>query len=258
MGKVRFERDGAVGIITLADPPLNLVSPEMMSELDAAVSEAHDSDVRAVLVKADGDAFSAGANVDSMFQGRNPRSAHALISGAGRATMHAEQLPMPTICAVHGMCLAGGLEVALACDVIWAAEDATLGQIEAVIGAMPFGGGAQRLASCCGPYRAREIVYGGRMYTAQEFERWNIVSRVLPFSELHEKALKYAQRLAAGPTLAYAATKRTIREMLDSGVRASDAIIPDLSAPLFESADLKHGIESLLKNGPGQARFAGK
>ncbi len=258
MSTVRFERDGEVGIITLADPPLNLVSPEMMQSLEAAVSEAHDSDARAVLVQAEGDAFSAGANVDSMFQGRTPRSAHALISAAGRATLHAEQIPVPTICAVQGMCLAGGLEVALACDVIWAAEDAMLGQIEAVIGAMPFGGGAQRLVSCCGPYRAREIVYGGRPYTAAEFERWNIINRVLPADKLHEKALKYAHQLAAGPTLAYAATKRTIRTHLDNGLRAADQIIPELSAPLFETDDLKIGIESLLQNGPGKAQFIGK
>ena len=258
MSTVRFDRDGDVGIITLADPPLNLVSPEMMNALDDAVAQAHDSDVRAVLVQAEGDAFSAGANVDSMFQGRSARSAQALISAAGRATMHAEQLPVPTVCAVQGMCLAGGLEVALACDVIWAADDAILGQIEAVIGAMPFGGGAQRLTSCCGPYRAREIVYGGRTYSASEFERWNIINRVLPAQDLHAKALKYAHQLAAGPTCAHAATKRTIRTYLDSGLRSADQIIPELAAPLFDSDDLRLGIESLLQNGPGKAQFTGK
>ncbi len=258
MSTVRFERDSDVGIITLADPPLNLVSPEMMESLADALAQAHNSDVRALLLQAEGDAFSAGANVDSMFQGRSPRGAHALISAANRATLHAEQLPVPTVCAVQGMCLAGGLEVALACDIIWAAENAVLGQIEAVIGAMPFGGGAQRLASCCGPYRAREIVYGTRTYTAQQFEQWNIVSRVVPAADLHAKALKYAHQLAAGPTRAHAATKRTIRTYLDSGLRAADQIIPELAAPLFETDDLSIGIESLLQNGPGKAQFTGK
>ena len=118
MNKVRFERDGDVAVITLADPPLNMVSPQMMEELGDALSRAHDSDIRAVLLQAEGDAFCAGANVDSMFKERSARSAHALISEAGRATLHAEQLPVPTICAVQGMCLAGGLEVALAMDII--------------------------------------------------------------------------------------------------------------------------------------------
>lgn len=258
MSKVLYERDGDVGVITLNDPPLNLISPGMMAELEDALGQAHDSDVRAVLIKANGAAFSSGANVDSMFKDRSPRSAHALISDAGRATVHAEQLPVPTICAIHGMCLAGGLEVALACDTIWAAEDATIGQIEAVIGAMPFGGGAERLAACCGPNRAREIVFSGRMYSAADFERWNIVTRVLPAADLHAKALKFAHSLANGPTLAFAATKRTIRTYLDSGVRAADQIIPELSAPLFESEDLKNGIASLLKDGPGNAKFSGK
>lgn len=258
MTTVKMERDGDVAVITLADPPLNLVSPAVLADFDAVLSEVDEMDVRAAIVQAEGENFSAGANVVEMFQGRSPRSAHGLISGAGRALLHLEQLPFPTICAVQGICLAGGLEIALACDLIWVAEDAQLGQIEAVIGAIPFGGGAQRLASCCGPYRAREIVYGGRMYDPKEFERWNIVNRVLPSEDLHAKALKYAHQLAAGPTLAHGATKRVIRTYIDSGLRAADAIIPELSAPLFDSRDLAAGIESLMKNGPGKAVFEGK
>ena len=258
MSTVKIERDKDVAVITLANPPLNLISPEVLADFEVVMGQAHDMDVRAALIQADGENFSAGANVEEMFQGRSPRSAHALISAAGRALLHAEQLPFPTICAVQGMCLAGGLEIALAFDMIWVAEDAKLGQIEAVIGVIPFGGGAQRLASCCGPYRAREIVFGGRMYDPKDFERWNIVNRVLPAKDLHAKALKYAHQLASGPTLAHAATKRVIRTYIDSGLRAADAIIPELSAPLFDSRDVETGIASLLKNGPGHAVFEGK
>lgn len=258
MSKVNVERDGDVAVITLADPPMNFISPTMLEDFEAAMLELHTMDVRAALMRAEGDNFSAGANVDEMFKGRTPRGAHALISRANRATLHAEQLPFPTICAVQGLCIAGGLEVALSFDMIWAAEDAQLGQSEAVIGAMPFGGGAQRLVSCCGPYRAREIVYGGRLYAPKDFERWNIVNRVLPAADLHAKALKYAHQLAAGPTLAHAVTKRVIRTAIDSGLRPADLTIPELSAPLFDSDDLANGITSLLKNGPGHATFEGK
>ena len=258
MSTVNIERDGDVAIITLADPPLNLISPAMLADFETAVLQAHNMDVRAMLIRAEGDNFSAGANVEAMFKGRLPRSAHALISRAGRAMVHVEQLPFPTICAVQGMCLAGGLEIALACDMIWAAEDAQLGQIEAVIGAMPFGGGVQRLVSCCGPYRAREIVYGGRLYDPKDFERWNIVNRVVPAADLQAKAMKYTHQLAAGPTLAHAITKRVVRTAIDSGLRAADLSIPELSAPLFDSSDLVSGIASLLKNGPGKATFEGK
>ena len=258
MPKVTFERDGNVAIITLADPPLNLTSPTMAYEFETALLQAHDSDVRAALVRAEGDNFCAGANVEEMIQGQSVRSAYALVSRMGRVVLHAAQLPFPLICAIQGMCFGGGLEIALDCDLIWAADDAQIGQTEAVVGAVPWGGGAQRLTSCCGPYRAREIVFGGRVYTAQDFERWNIVNRVVPAADLQEKALKYAHKLAAGPTLAHAVTKRVIRTALDTGLHAADLTLPELSAQLFDSSDMENAVTSLLEHGPGNATFEGK
>lgn len=102
MSKVNVEQDGDVAIITLADPPLNLISPAMLEDFEAAMLQAHTMDVRAALFRAEGDNFSAGANVEAMFKGRSPRSAHSLIGRAGRAMLHAEQLPFPTVCSVQG------------------------------------------------------------------------------------------------------------------------------------------------------------
>jgi enoyl-CoA hydratase/carnithine racemase len=258
MPKARFEQDGDVGIITIADPPLNLVGPELIDDLEAALDRAQGAKLRAMLMRAEGPNFSAGAHVAELFQGRSAAEAHALLCRVGKLVCRAEQLPFPTLAAVQGLCLAAGLEIALASDLIWAADTAQLGLVEAVIGVTPLGGGTQRLAERAGPARARELVYGARIVDAASFERWNVVNRVVPAAELEKKSLEYAQRLAAGPTRAHAATKRVLRESLDHGIAAADQIIPDLAAPLFESEDMRGGITSLLEHGPGKAKFAGR
>lgn len=258
MSKARFDRDGDSGIITLADPPLNLVGPEIVEALEAAVDEAERAPIRALLLRAEGKNFSAGAHVGDMFQDVSRAEAHIRLRRFGRLLTRTEQLPFPTVAAVQGLCLAGGLEVALAADILWAGESAQLGLVEAVIGAIPFGGGAQRLAERAGPARAREIVMTGGFYDAASFERWNIVNRVVPDAELADKSLRFAHRLAAGPTRAHAASKRVIRAYLDDGIQAADRLLPDLAAPLFETADMQCGVASLLADGPGKATFQGR
>lgn len=258
MAKVRYERDGDVGIVTLADAPLNLITPELVDGLEQAIEAAAGASVRALLLRAEGENFSAGAQVAAMFQDRSAAEARALLGRVGRLLARSEELPFPTLAAVQGLCLAGGLEIALACDLLWAADSARLGLVEAVIGAIPFGGGAQRVAQRAGSARACEIVMGAGIYDAASFERWNIVNRVVPAAQLEEKSLRFAQRLAAGPTRAHAASKRVLRSFLDQGIRASDALLPELAAPLFETEDMQQGIVSLLEHGPGKARFSGR
>ena len=104
---------------------------------------------------------------------------------------------------MQGLCLTAGLELSLACDMIWAAESAQFGLVEAVIGLTPLMGGTQRIAERAGPARARELVMSGGLCDAATLERWNVVNRVLPDEELAEKSLRFAQRLAAGPTSAH-------------------------------------------------------
>ena len=105
-------------------------------------------------------------------------------------------MPVPTVAAVHGLCLAAGLEVALTADLIWAAEGAQLGLVEAVIGATPFGGGTQRLVARAGAGRAAEAVLTGRPYPAQTMLEWGVVNRVVPDAELHDEGARV--RRAAG------------------------------------------------------------
>ena len=257
MAKARFQLDGDLGEVVIADPPLNLFDLELAGDLASATDEAYGSSARAILLRAEGDNFSAGANVE-MFLGRDEASARELIEEFLPAVRRFSEIEVPTIAAVRGLCLAAGLEVALTCDLIWAAEGAQLGLVEAVIGATPFGGGTQRLVARAGAGRAAEAVLTGRPYPAETMRDWGVVNRVVAGDELLDKARAFAARLAAGPTLAHAATKRMIRLAVDEGVEAADAALPEAGARVMASADLQNGARTLLEQGPGKATFEGR
>ena len=150
--------------------------------------------------------------------------------------------------------MAAGLELVLACDLIWAASSARFGQVEASIGTTTLLGGIQRLAERAGPGRAREIVYTADQYDAGTFERWNIVNRVLPDDQLASEARAFAERLSKGATLAFAAGKKFVRAYLEGGIRKADEMVDEVAPALFNSADMRAGVQALLQHGPGQFR----
>jgi enoyl-CoA hydratase/carnithine racemase len=253
MNKVRLETSASVGILALANPPLNLFSEELIEDLRTAVSQAKQLPLRALLVRADGQNFSGGADV-AIFKGKTANEARERFTSHLRTIADLEELPFPTIAAVQGACMAAGLELALACDLIWAASSARFGQVEASIGTTTLLGGVQRLAERAGPARAREIIYTADQYDAATFERWNIVNRVIPDEAFERETRAFADRLASGATLAYAAGKRFVRAYLDGGIRAADTLVDEIAPVLFETADMRAGVDGLLEHGPRQFR----
>src|SRR5690348_6889140 len=249
MNKVRFEQSNALGLLALANPPLNLFDEELIADLRSAVSQASQHPIRALLVRADGKHFSGGADV-AIFKGRTADEARLRFTSHLRTIADLEELPFPTIAAVQGACMAAGLELVLACDLIWAGSSARFGQVEASIGTTTLLGGVQRLAERAGPGRAREIIYTADQYDAATFERWNIVNRVVADASLELEARAFAERLASGATLAYAAGKRIVRAYLDGGVRAADKVVDDIAPALFETEDMRAGVAGLLEYGP--------
>jgi enoyl-CoA hydratase len=250
----RLERDGHLGVLVIDNQPLNLFDADMVSGILGALDEA--GDCRALLVRAEGKYFTGGVDVN-VFKGLSEAGAAELTGELLSITHRIEALPFPTLASVHGLCLTAGLELVLACDMIWAAESAQFGLVETVIGLTPLMGGTQRIAERAGPARARQLVMSGGLYDAAALERWNVVSRVLPDGELAEKSLRFAQRLASGPTKAHHATKRIVRAFLESGVRGADEATTEIGAPLFETDDLQRAVDSFLTEGPGKASFQG-
>jgi enoyl-CoA hydratase/carnithine racemase len=254
---VRLERDGNVGIITLDHPPLNLFDADMMNGLLVRLEEAEGEMFRALVIQADGNVFTGGVDVH-VFDDRTVDQARALFEDLIRIVHKLEDMPLPTIASVQGLCLTAGLELSLGCDLLFAADSAQFGLVERVVGLTPAMGGTQRMASRAGPARAREFVMSGDLYDAATLERWNVVNRVYPAGELREQTMKFAQRLATGPTRAHAATKAMVRRFVDEGVRGADAAIGDIAAPLFGTEDLQNAVDSFLADGPGKATFTGR
>jgi len=249
MASITFERDGDVGVITLENGELNFFGAEAFHDLDECVAEVEESGVRAAVWRAEGKVFSAGVDVQVFKEAAEAGEGFPALVGPIKRL---EALPIPTLAIVHGLCLTAGLEVALGCDMIWAAESSQFGLVERVVGLTPGAGGTQRMAERAGPARAREFVMTGRLYDAATLERWNVVNRVLPDDEITEKGLAFARDLAAGPTLAHGMTKKIVRAYLDGGIEHADEVTPGVFAELFETDDLKRAVESFLAEGPGK------
>ena len=255
--RVRYDVDGDVGLITLSDPPLNLFGYEITNELIAALEEAEGDMIRALVIRADGDVFTGGVDVH-VFADKTPEQAQMFFRDLLAITHKIEELELPVIACVQGLCLTAGFELALACDMIFAAESARFGLVEIVIGLTPAMGGTQRIAERAGSARARELVMTGALYDAATLEGWNVINTVLPDAELAEKTLSAAHRLASGPTRANAATKRMVRAYLQHGVRGADDRVGEIAAPLFATEDLQNAVRTFLAEGPGKATFQGR
>lgn len=266
---VRVERDGDVAVVVLDRPPLNLFDESVFAGFERAVAELTaltapgrpDRD-RAVLLEARGRVVSAGVQVETfrdIAEGPDPvGEGTALWARLIRLARTLEDLPVPTVFAAHGLTLTAAFELALACDLIVAAEQASFGLVEIVVGLTPSMGGPQRLAERAGPTRAKELVFGGERYPAARLEQWGVVNRVLPDEGFAEAAREYTRRLAAGPTVAHAATKQLVSTAVRDGVRAADAVLPPVSGPLFASEDLRGAVASFLADGPGRATYRGR
>src|SRR6266566_1054355 len=256
MAKAQMSQAGAVAELVISAPPLNLFDGQLITDLEAALDEldapTRAGTARAVLLRAEGKVFCAGVDVHE-FQGLGPAQGAVLMSRFLALVQTLERLPVPTIAVVHALNLTIGFELCLGCDLMWAAEDASFGLVEATVGLTPGGGGTQRLVA-----RAAELVMTGDVYPAAEMHQWGVVNRLLPAAALLEQARAFAARLAAGPTAATAVGKRLLQVTRDHGVAAADAVTAREVGQIFATRDLPAGLTSLLEQGPNQATFEGR
>jgi enoyl-CoA hydratase len=257
MPQAFYDQRDDVGELVLDAPPLNLVGPVMLDDLEAAIAQAADASPRAMIFRAQGDVVSAGVDVH-LFEGLGSGGAERLTARLMAFSHAVEDLPFPTLAVAHGLCLTAALELSLACDLLWAGEGVQFGLVEAVVGITPLMGGTQRMAERAGAARAREFVMTGGLFTAETLHGWGVVNRVLPAAELLEEARRFAVRLAAGPTQAHAATKRIVRAQADHGTRGADERTAELTSHLFDTEDTRNAVHSFLEHGPGKATFTGR
>jgi enoyl-CoA hydratase/carnithine racemase len=257
---VRLERGAADGLaeLVIASAPLNLFDRALIDGLIEKLGDIAAEPPRALLIRAEGRVVSGGVNVE-LFDGLGPGEASTLWDELlGKIIEPIEALPAPVVFAAHGLTLTAAFEIALACDLIVAAQSARFGLVETVVGLTPSMGGTQRLAERAGSGRARELVMTGELFGAEQLERWDVVNRVYADDEFEQRSRELATTLAAGPTRAHAMTKHVVRRYVAGGVDAADEAIRRDAGELFATDDLKGAVKTFLERGPGHAEFDGR
>ena len=245
---IKIERDGPVAILTLNNPPHNLLTTQFLSEYCEALEQAPADGARAILVKSDLRHFCAGADVEKLSE--DAIDAEHILN-------RLESVPIPIVAALNGAVLGGGFEIALAADLLVAADSAEIGSVEVNHGLAPLLGAVQRLTARIGPARAKEITMLGRRYAPELLERWGVINLVVGEKELFSAGLSLAKQLGAGPTVAIRSIKKIANITVNQGVKEADRTAGDLLSPVWNSRDLKRGREAMQKTGPGTAAFEG-
>src|SRR5439155_310525 len=226
---VRLERSGGVTTITIDRPPVNALSRAVVGALESALDTlATDTTTRVALLRGAGPrGFSAGADI-SEFPALLEPNADTRGEGIQRLADHVEAFPKPLIVAIHGFCMGGGLEIALACDIRIAAEDAQIGLPEVRIGILPGGGGTQRLPRAVGPGRARLMIFSGEPISGRRAAEWGLVEEVVAPAEVFDTAAAIARTLAAQSPYVLAVIKALLRET--SGAPLRDGLRTETAA----------------------------
>lgn len=244
-----FDETAHVATVVLNRPEaLNAISRRLAEELDQACAELQARpEVRVVIVSGAGErAFSAGADLrERRGLSALERTEHTLLIEA--AVERVAALPMPTIAAIRGYALAGGAELALACDIRIAAEDASLGFPEVKIGIFPGAGGVLRLPRLVGDGSARDLLFTGRTVDAAESQRIGLVDRVIPGPEVAAAALALAETIAVNAPLAVRAIKQALSRNLGQSHDSARDLTRELRMALDETEDYEEGLRAFAE-----------
>ena len=255
---VRLEVEDGVATLRLDRPKMNALDAQMQEEIRAAAAEATTrDDVKAVVVYGGERVFAAGADVKEMatmsYTDMVKRS-----TGLTTAFTAVARIPKPVVAAVTGYALGGGCELALCADVRFAADDATLGQPEVLLGIIPGAGGTQRLSRLVGPSRAKDIILTGRFVKADEALAIGLVDRLYPADQVYTEAVTWAKQFSNAASYAVRAAKEAVDRGLEVDLETGLEIERQQFAALFATEDRAIGMGSFVEDGPGKARFVGR
>ena len=245
---IRLDKDGPLAIVTLTNPPLNVLHPQMAAELDACFTGlATDPEVVVAVLTGQGErAFCAGFDIKEfpnlMAPGGAERLTRALHASLGKIA----HLGKPTIAAVNGLALGGGLELSMACDIRIVAANAQLGQPEIKLGLFPGAGGTQRLPRLVGAGIAKELMYVGDPIGADEAYRIGLANKVVPTGEALMAAKQMGLTIAGMAGVALRYIQEAVNRGLDTTLDAGLQIEADLFAKVFQTEDVREGVEAFL------------
>ncbi|GAA1851559.1 hypothetical protein GCM10009836_34430 [Pseudonocardia ailaonensis] len=254
--RCRFEVEDSIATIVIDNPPVNALHPELSDEIaEILAGFARDGGIRVVVLTGTGRHFVSGADLHYVRTiGRHEAEAYALRIQAMQDCIRT--LHQPVIAAINGTVLGGGLELAMACDLRIAEEQARFGQPEVTLGLIPGAGGTQNLPRLIPPGRAKRMLFTGERIAADEALRLGLVDEVVGTGEAREAATALARRIAANAPLAVAAVKRAVDLGTQPNLVEGHRIEATLFGPLVETADLAEGIEAFFAKRPPQ--FMGK
>ena len=252
---VLVEHAPDLSLITVNRPKsLNALNSQTLRELTLAVREC--ADTRVLILTGAGDrAFVAGADISEMAP-MGPWQAREFSELGHVLTALIEDIPAATIAAVNGYALGGGLELAVACDMIFASENARLGLPEVSLGVTPGFGGTQRLVRLVGKLRAKEMIFTGDWVDAKRAQEMGLVNAIIPKEKLLDHCRAIGQKIAQKGPLAVARAKRLVERGYDMPLRAANRQEAESFALLFDTEDRREGMRAFLEKRP--ARFGGK
>jgi enoyl-CoA hydratase/carnithine racemase len=244
-----YEKSEGVATITLNRPEaLNAFSKEVVAEVLRAVEDVKsDENVRVVVLTGAGEkAFSAGADIKAM-AGMTALKARELSLMGESLCLAFENLEKPVVAAINGYALGGGLEVAMACDLRIASENASMGQTEVNIGLIPGWGGTQRLTRLVGMTKAKELVFTGKKFDARTAEQLGIMNMVVPADRFRETVRQFAIELASKPPVALKVAKALINKGANISLDSALALEREGFGVVASSEDLKEGVSAFTE-----------
>ncbi|OQR71058.1 enoyl-CoA hydratase [Tropilaelaps mercedesae] len=249
---ILFEKAGKkqnVGLIRLNRPKaLNALNTQLMSELVECIHKLNsDTSIGCIVITGSEKSFAAGADIKEMadkkfsdcYKGR-------FLENWGMVAKSQK----PVIAAVNGFALGGGCELAMMCDVIYAGEKARFGQPEILLGTIPGAGGTQRLTAAVGKSRAMEMCLSGNQITAQEADKWGLVSRVFPVDQLVPETIKLAEKIASMSQLSAAICKEAVNRFFETPLEAGLAAERRAFHSTFALEDRREGMKAFVEKRP--------
>lgn len=248
---ILYEKRNGVAWITLNNPDrYNALVHAMRIELKVALSDAgEDEKVRVVVIKGSGEAFSAGGDIRAFIDWK-PIDVLKTYREVGTSFVLARmirEMPKPVIAAVHGYCLGAGFELAQACDIIVASEDAIFGQPEVNVGVIPGGGGTQRLPRLIGEKKAKELIFTGERVPAKELAKLGIINKVVPRDKLIETVNEFIDKIKNKSPIILGAAKEAVNASMEFNLSEGLRYEALLFAQLFSTEDQKEGAKAFLE-----------
>ena len=243
-----YEQKGAYGIITISrEKALNALNSQVLEELDATLDAVNLDEVRALILTGAGQkSFVAGADIGEMST-LTKAEGEAFGKKGNDVFRKLETFPIPVIAAVNGFALGGGCEIAMACDIRIASENATFGQPECGLGIIPGFGGTQRLARLVGMGRAKELIFTAQNIKADEAYRIGLVNHVVPKEELMPTCMKMAETIEANASYAVSVAKAAINNGYDMDIKNGVELEANLFGVVNDTHDKKEGMGAFLK-----------